>query len=181
MVNETSLLAAPRRTGRERAQARVPLTMVLHAYRLTALHIWDRLLELCGEDPATSRALLDSASALWSAVDVYCQELATAYRDVETEQLLRDARAARGGPRLAVQRGEHRRARASPTSPTRCGCPRWAASSSSPPTRGRSSTSAPRRRRSGRWPPSACARRGARRPTARSGLVVLTAATASTG
>ena len=92
MVNETSLLAAPRRTGRERAQAQVPLTMVLHAYRLTALHIWDRLLRLCGEDPGLSRALLDSASALWSAVDVYCQELAAAYRDVETEHLLRHGR-----------------------------------------------------------------------------------------
>ncbi|CAN5612326.1 helix-turn-helix domain-containing protein [soil metagenome] len=92
MVNETSRLAAPRRTGRERAQAGVPLTMVLHAYRLTALRIWDRLLGLCGEDPESSRALLGSASALWSAVDGYCQELAAAYRDVETEQLLRDAR-----------------------------------------------------------------------------------------
>jgi hypothetical protein len=92
MVNETTLLAAPRRTGRERAEARVPLTLVLHAYRLTALHIWERLIGLCGEDTATSRALLDSASALWSAVDVYSQELAAAYRDVETEQLLRSAR-----------------------------------------------------------------------------------------
>lgn len=92
MVNETSLLAAPRRTGRERAQARVPLTMVLHAYRLTALYIWDQLVRLCGDDTGSSRALLDSASALWIAVDVYCQELTAAYRDVETEQLLRDAR-----------------------------------------------------------------------------------------
>ncbi len=92
MVNETTQLAAPRRTGRERAEARVPLTLVLHAYRLTALHIWDRLIQLCGEDTASSRALLDSASALWNAVDVYSQELAAAYRDVETEQLLRSAR-----------------------------------------------------------------------------------------
>ncbi|MEO5853628.1 MAG: helix-turn-helix domain-containing protein [Nocardioides sp.] len=92
MVNETTLLAAPRRTGRERAEAHVPLTLVLHAYRLTALHIWERLMGLCGEDDATSRALLGSASALWSAVDVYSEELATAYRDVETEQLLRSAR-----------------------------------------------------------------------------------------
>lgn len=92
MVNETSLLAAPRRTGRERALARVPLTIVLHAYRLTALYIWDQLVRFCGEDAGTSRALLDSASALWSAVDVYSQELATAYRHVETEQLLRNAR-----------------------------------------------------------------------------------------
>lgn len=92
MVNETSLLAAPRRTGRARAEARVPLTMVLHAYRLTAIYIWDQLLKLCGEEPSVSRALLDSASALWGAVDVYCQELAVAYRDVETEQLLHDAR-----------------------------------------------------------------------------------------
>ncbi|WP_148615038.1 PucR family transcriptional regulator [Nocardioides rubriscoriae] len=92
MVNEASLLAAPRRTGRERAQARVPLTMVLHAYRLTALHIWDHLVRLCGDDIGSSRALLDSASALWSTVDVYCQELAAAYRDVELEQLMRDVR-----------------------------------------------------------------------------------------
>ncbi len=92
MVNETSLLAAPRRTGRERAQARFPLTIVLHAYRLSALYLWDRLVQACGEEAGTSRALLDSASALWSAVDVYSQELATAYRDVETEQLLRNAR-----------------------------------------------------------------------------------------
>jgi PucR C-terminal helix-turn-helix domain/GGDEF-like domain len=92
MVNETTLLAAPRRTGRERAEARVPLTLVLHAYRLTALHIWERLIGLCDDDPVTSRALLDSASALWSAVDVYSQELAAAYRDVETERLLRSAR-----------------------------------------------------------------------------------------
>ena len=92
MVNQTSLLAAPRRTGRERALARVPLTIVLHAYRLGALHIWDHLVRLCDEEAAPSRALLDSASALWSAVDVYSQELATAYRDVETEQLMRDAR-----------------------------------------------------------------------------------------
>ena len=92
MANETSILSAPRRTGRKRAEAGVPLTMVLHAYRLTAFHIWDELLRVCGEDPGASRALLDSASALWSAVDVYCQELAAAYRDVETEQLLRDGR-----------------------------------------------------------------------------------------
>jgi hypothetical protein len=92
MVNETSLLAAPRRTGRERALARVPLTLVLHAYRLGALHLWDRLVQICGDEPGTSRALLHSASALWSAVDVYAQELATAYRDVETEHLLHDAR-----------------------------------------------------------------------------------------
>jgi hypothetical protein len=96
MANETSILSAPRRTGRKRAEARVPLTMVLHAYRLTALHIWDELLRLCGEDAGASRALLDSASALWSAVDVYCQELAAAYRDVETEQLLRDGRVREG-------------------------------------------------------------------------------------
>ena len=44
MANETSILSAPRRTGRKRAEARVPLTMVLHAYRLTAFHIWDELL-----------------------------------------------------------------------------------------------------------------------------------------
>ena len=173
MVNETSLLAAPRRTGRERAQARVPLTMVLHAYRLTALYIWDRLVGCAARTPTSSRALLDSASALWNAVDVYCQELAAAYRDVETEQLLRDVRV-REAALASLFSGRAPRTRASPTSPTPCGSPRSAASSWSPPTPGRWSTSARRRPPNARWPRSASARPGARRPTARSGLVVLT-------
>lgn len=92
MTNETSTLAAPRRTGRTRAEQQVPLAIVLHAYRLGALHIWNSLVKRCGDDPRVSRALLDSASALWTALDVYSQELAVAYRDVETEHLIRDAR-----------------------------------------------------------------------------------------
>lgn len=92
MANETSTLAAPRRTGRTRAEQQVPLAIVLHAYRLGALHIWNSLVRRCGDDPRVNRALLDSASALWTALDVYSQELAVAYRDVETEHLIRDAR-----------------------------------------------------------------------------------------
>ncbi len=92
MSNETNTLAAPRRTGRTRAEQQVPLAIVLHAYRLVALHIWNSLVKRCGDDPRVSRALLDSASALWTALDVYSQELAVAYRDVETEHLIRDAR-----------------------------------------------------------------------------------------
>ena len=92
MSNETNTLAAPRRTGRTRAEQQVPLAIVLHAYRLGALHIWNSLVKRCGDDQRVSRALLDSASALWTALDVYSQELAVAYRDVETEQLIRDAR-----------------------------------------------------------------------------------------
>ena len=92
IVNETRAQAAPRRTGRERAEQGVPLTIVLHAYRLGALYIWDELVRLCGEDLGASRALLDSASTLWNALDIYSQELTTAYRDVETELMLTDAR-----------------------------------------------------------------------------------------
>lgn len=90
--NETSALAAPRRTGRERAEQGVPLTTVLHAYRLGALYLWDELVRLCADDAEASRALLGSASSLWTALDVYSQELATAYREVQTEQILSDAR-----------------------------------------------------------------------------------------
>ena len=92
MANETSALTAPRSTGRNRAEQQVPLAIVLHAYRLCALHIWNSLVKRCGDDQRVSRALLDSASALWTALDVYSQELAVAYRDVETEHLIRDAR-----------------------------------------------------------------------------------------
>lgn len=92
MANETSTLAAPRRTGRTRAEQSVPLAIVLHAYRLGTLQIWNTLVARCSDDPSVSRALLDSASALWTALDVYSQELAVAYRDLESEHLVRDAR-----------------------------------------------------------------------------------------
>lgn len=92
MMEETASVAAPRRTGRTRAGQGVPLAPVLHAYRLGVITIWSDLVELCGVDPEASRALLASAQKLWTALDVYSQELAAAYRDVETERLLRDAR-----------------------------------------------------------------------------------------
>lgn len=92
MMEETASVAAPRRTGRTRAGQGVPLPPVLHAYRLGVITIWSDLVELCSPDPEASRALLASAQKLWTALDVYSQELAAAYRDVETEQLLRDAR-----------------------------------------------------------------------------------------
>lgn len=91
-ANEAILLAAPRRTGRERARARVPLTIVLHAYRVVARMVWDELVKECTDSPDASKALLDCSSTLWNAVDVYAHELAAAYRDVETEHLLRNAR-----------------------------------------------------------------------------------------
>ena len=100
-------------------------------------------------------------------MDVYCQELATSYRDVETEQLLRDVRV-REAALAALFSGMS-------TSGQGCGdvadvlrLPKVGPSSWWPPTRGRSSASARRRRPSARWPPSGSARPGARSPTPRS-------------
>lgn len=92
MMEETASVAAPRRTGRMRASQGVPLPPVLHAYRLGVITIWNELVELCSVDEHTARALLGDAQKLWTALDVYSQELSAAYRDVETEHLLRDAR-----------------------------------------------------------------------------------------
>ncbi|WP_370247081.1 PucR family transcriptional regulator [Nocardioides sp.] len=91
MLDAPGSMAPPRRTGRTRAGQGVPLACVLHAYRLGALQIWNEVVVMC-DDPEVGRALLASASKLWTALDVYSQELAAAYRDVETEQILRDAR-----------------------------------------------------------------------------------------
>ncbi|MBZ5735105.1 helix-turn-helix domain-containing protein [Nocardioides sp. TRM66260-LWL] len=85
-------LAPPRHTGRVRAAQGVPLPPVLHAYRLGVLSVWNELVELCGPDPDAARALLASGERLWTALDLYSQELAAAYREVEVEQLRRDAR-----------------------------------------------------------------------------------------
>jgi hypothetical protein len=84
-------LAAPRATGRRRAEQGVPLPVVLHAYRIGGMFVWDRLVDSSTKDEATSRQLLAFASELWAVVDEYSEALAGEYRDIEADRVRAEA------------------------------------------------------------------------------------------
>ena len=84
-------LAAPRATGRRRAEQGVPLPVVLHAYRIGGMFVWDRLVDSSTKDEATSRQLLAFASELWAVVDEYSEALAGEYLEVEADRVRAEA------------------------------------------------------------------------------------------
>ena len=82
-------LAGPRRTGRRRAEQGAPLATVQSSYQVGFRFLWDTLAAEAHETGAASDAeLVDIASDVWMLNTVYTTELATAYRDAMTEQLL---------------------------------------------------------------------------------------------
>ncbi len=83
--------AAARRTGRRRAEQRLPLESLLHAYRLGGRVIWEALLE----EARSSRTrhldrLMEGAVVVWELIDVQSKEVGEAYRRAEAETLSRD-------------------------------------------------------------------------------------------
>jgi len=83
-------LSAPRHTGRRRAEQGVPLAAVLTGYRIGFDHIWHAILaEARAVGALTDATLLDIASTVWRMLGVYTTEMVTAYRDQQTEQVLR--------------------------------------------------------------------------------------------
>ncbi|GGZ05331.1 PucR family transcriptional regulator [Streptomyces poonensis] len=84
---------APRRdlayaedTGRRRAQQGLPLELLVHAYRSAGYLVWDALLEgPAAREPERLRALLRSATMVWSAVDAQAAAASEAYRATERE------------------------------------------------------------------------------------------------
>lgn len=83
--------AAARRTGRRRAEQRLPLESLLHAYRLGGRVIWEALLE----EARSSRTkhldrLMEGAVLVWELIDVQSKEVGDAYRKAEAESLSRD-------------------------------------------------------------------------------------------
>src|SRR5258708_26917162 len=83
--------AAARRTGRRRAEKRLPLESLLHAYRLGGRVIWEALLE----EARSSRTrhldrLMEGAVVVWELIDVQSKEVGEAYRRAEAETLSRD-------------------------------------------------------------------------------------------
>ena len=83
-------LAAPRRTGRRRAEQGAPLAAVLSSLQVGFGFMWDTLVVEARQAGIVSDAeLVGIASEVWMLTTLYSTELATAYRDAMTEQVLR--------------------------------------------------------------------------------------------
>ncbi|MET9493113.1 helix-turn-helix domain-containing protein [Nocardia sp. NPDC006630] len=85
--------ASAESTGRLRAQQRIPLPVVLRAYRIGTRVTWDRMVAMAAGDPEAGENLLARASDIWRLVDDYSQALTAGYVEAITEQNRRDARA----------------------------------------------------------------------------------------
>ena len=83
-------LAAPRRTGRRRAEQGAPLAAVLSSQQVGFRFIWDTLVAEAHQTGIVSGAeLVSLASEVWMLNTLFTTELATAYRDARTELVLR--------------------------------------------------------------------------------------------
>jgi hypothetical protein len=78
-----------RDNGRRRAQAGVPLTSVMEAYRVSARFLWERLAEPAATGALAPEAALRAASEMWLVLDTFTQEMADGYREEITSQTLR--------------------------------------------------------------------------------------------
>jgi hypothetical protein len=78
-----------RDNGRRRAQAGVPLTSVMEAYRVSARYLWERLAEPAATGEVAPEAALRAASEMWLVLDTFTQEMAEGYREEITSQTLR--------------------------------------------------------------------------------------------
>jgi len=77
-----------RENGRRRAQAGVPLTAVMAAYRVAARYLWDCLADTAARSAAPADVTLRAASEMWLALDTFTQEMADGYREEITVQVL---------------------------------------------------------------------------------------------
>src|SRR6266851_4016934 len=82
-------LAAPRRTGRRRAEQEAPLAAVQSSLQVGFRFMWDTLVAEAHQTGIVSDAeLVGIASEVWMLSTLFTTELATAYRDALTEQPL---------------------------------------------------------------------------------------------
>lgn len=78
-------------TGESRAQSRVPLHVVMSAYRIGSHHIWQALLDIVeAHGDITQRALLTVTERIWEAQDVYTEAMTSGYRRRATQQAVAD-------------------------------------------------------------------------------------------
>ncbi len=82
-------LSAPRGTGRRRAAQGAPLAMVLSAYRTGFAYMWECIAtEAEGSGLVSATELVRIASDVWTLSEMFTTEMASAYRDAMTEQIL---------------------------------------------------------------------------------------------
>jgi PucR C-terminal helix-turn-helix domain/GGDEF-like domain len=77
-----------RENGRRRAQAGVPLTAVMAAYRVAARYLWDCLADAAARSGVPADVTLRAGSEMWLALDTFTQEMANGYREEITFQVL---------------------------------------------------------------------------------------------
>jgi hypothetical protein len=83
-------LDAARAAGRLKAERGIPLSALLHAYRMAGRYIWDRLLTLATDEESPAR-LLTVASRIWGAIDDYSGAAVEEYRATVEVRTRRDA------------------------------------------------------------------------------------------
>ena len=82
-------LAAPRRTGRRRAEQEAPLAAVQSSLQVGFRFMWDTLVAEAHQTGIVSDAeLVGIASEVWMLNSLFTTELATAYRDALAERVL---------------------------------------------------------------------------------------------
>jgi hypothetical protein len=78
-------------TGESRAQSRVPLPVVMAAYRIGSHLIWQALLDIVeAHDTISRHALLAVTERIWEAQDVYTNAMTHSYRRRATQQAVDD-------------------------------------------------------------------------------------------
>src|ERR1700754_1150123 len=78
-------------TGEFRAQSRVPLHVVMSAYRVGSHLIWQALLDIVeAHGDITQQALLTVTERIWEAQDVYTEAMTSGYRRRATQQAVAD-------------------------------------------------------------------------------------------
>jgi PucR C-terminal helix-turn-helix domain/GGDEF-like domain len=79
---------AARINGAKQAEARVPLTSLMDAYRVGSHFIWKTVAAACAATAVASEHVLALADRLWLVQDTFTQAMTEGYRDVATARLL---------------------------------------------------------------------------------------------
>lgn len=87
-------VAAPRETGKARAQQGAPLPEVLQVYRIGCGMLWELLVERARQHarPGAFDALVDATSALWQLTDEHALAVTESYRAASAELLVAQQR-----------------------------------------------------------------------------------------
>ncbi|MFW0796935.1 helix-turn-helix domain-containing protein [Gordonia sp. CPCC 205515] len=84
--------SAARETGANRAQLGVPLSAIMHAYRIGFQMVWREFMSVAEENPyLCRRALLFATERMWLGQDLFINAMADAHREQTTSRVLDDA------------------------------------------------------------------------------------------